>query len=193
MKKYDPELHPKLVMAMVANGALEKEIITALNITKRVFDIWYVTYPEFAAALVIGDDISLANARVERSLFEMANGYEMDAVKIFNDGGDILKVPYKEQVPKNFNAAKYWLSNRSPDKWAKNDDGINKTTNTLNVNMVQSLGTEELQSLLKFLKGAVSTPSKGMVRLDTPLPVEDLQPVPDDASVTEESNDGQKV
>jgi hypothetical protein len=46
-----------------------------------------------------------ADNRVERSLYERANGYSYDAVKIFCDkNGNITKVPYIEHVPPDVTA-----------------------------------------------------------------------------------------
>ena len=52
--------------------------------------------------------------RVERSLYERANGYSYDAVKIFMPAGAKKPVyaPYIEHVPPDVTAAIFWLKNR---------------------------------------------------------------------------------
>ena len=42
-------------------------------------------YPEFSEAIRVGKDA--ANKRVEHSLFQRANGYNYDAVKVFMPAG----------------------------------------------------------------------------------------------------------
>jgi hypothetical protein len=55
---------------------------------------------------------------VERSLYECANGYSDDAVKIFCDkNGNVTKVPYQEHVPPDVTACIFWLKNRKPADW----------------------------------------------------------------------------
>jgi len=60
-----------------------------------------------------------ADSRVERSLFERANGYSYDAVKIFMPAGAKKPVyaPYVEHVPPDTTAAIFWLKNRDPAHW----------------------------------------------------------------------------
>jgi hypothetical protein len=60
-----------------------------------------------------------ADSRVERSLYERANGYTYDAVKIFMPAGAKKPVyaPYREHVPPDTTAAIFWLKNRDPARW----------------------------------------------------------------------------
>jgi L-alanine-DL-glutamate epimerase-like enolase superfamily enzyme len=54
---------------------------------------------------------------VERSLYERANGYTYDAVKIFMPAGAKKPVyaPYVEHMPRDVTAGIFWLKNRDPD------------------------------------------------------------------------------
>jgi hypothetical protein len=59
-----------------------------------------------------------ADNRVERSLYERANGYSYDAEKIFCDkNGKVTRVPYREHVPPDVTAGIFWLKNRDPAHW----------------------------------------------------------------------------
>jgi hypothetical protein len=57
--------------------------------------------------------------RVERSLYERANGYNYDAVKIFMPAGSKqpVVVHYTEHCPPDVGAAFIWLKNRDPERW----------------------------------------------------------------------------
>ena len=57
--------------------------------------------------------------RVERSLYERANGYSYDAVKIFMPAGakEPVIVHYTEHCPPDVGAAFIWLKNRDPERW----------------------------------------------------------------------------
>ena len=84
---------------------------------------WRLEHPEFCDATKVGKEI--ADDRVERSLYERGVGYTVDAVKIFNDGGKPLVVPYQQHIPPDVSAAKHWLNNRRPDRWReKLDHGV---------------------------------------------------------------------
>lgn len=166
---YDPEYHPKRAAELVLNGATDRDLIVEFHINRTVLSRWMTQYPEFAAACKISREASLADARVERSVYEMANGYYVPAVKIMQYKGEVIKVPYKKYIPKDLNAAKYWLINRDPANWGRgaessqnNDD---KTPTTINVNMLRSMSTEQLHNVLQVLKGLMS-PNQALGRLD---------------------------
>jgi hypothetical protein len=73
--------------------------------------------PAHAAAIKVGK--AVGNERVERSLYERANGYNYDAVKIFMPAGakQPVIVHYTEHVPADVGAAFIWLKNRDPERW----------------------------------------------------------------------------
>ncbi len=56
---------------------------------------------------------------VERRFYERAVGYTYDAVKVFMPAGAVEPVyaRYREHVPPDVNAARFWLQNRRPDRW----------------------------------------------------------------------------
>jgi hypothetical protein len=57
--------------------------------------------------------------RVERSLYQRANGYNYEAVKIFMPAGSKqpVVVHYIEHMPPDVTAGMFWLKNRDPDNW----------------------------------------------------------------------------
>jgi hypothetical protein len=57
--------------------------------------------------------------RVERSLYERANGYNYEATKIFMPAGSKqpVVVHYIEHCPPDVGAAFIWLKNRDPERW----------------------------------------------------------------------------
>jgi hypothetical protein len=57
--------------------------------------------------------------RVERSLYERANGYNYEAVKIFMPANREKPVyaKYIEHIPPDTTAAIFWLKNRDPQHW----------------------------------------------------------------------------
>ena len=57
--------------------------------------------------------------RVARSLYERANGYNYETVKIFMPAGakSPVIVPYVEHVPPDVTAGIFWMKNRDPANW----------------------------------------------------------------------------
>ena len=96
-------------------GANDKQIAEHLGITVRCLAKWRDKYPAFRKAILDGKEV--ADAEVAEALYNRARGYSHDAVKIFNNNGQILEAPYIEHYPPDVNAAKLWLTNRQPQAW----------------------------------------------------------------------------
>ena len=78
---------------------------------------WKRQREEFRNALKVGK--AEADNRVERSLYERANGYSYDAVKIFMPAGakEPVYAPYVEHMPPDVTACIFWMKNRMPERW----------------------------------------------------------------------------
>lgn len=96
-------------------GATDVELADFFEVTITTVCNWKARYPEFLAALKSGKDV--ADDRVERSLYQKANGYTHDAVKIFQYEGVPVVVPYREHVPPDTTACIFWLKNRRKEQW----------------------------------------------------------------------------
>jgi Homeodomain-like domain len=100
---------------LCTQGATDVEIADALKVSARTLYRWQAEHPEFCQALKLGKDV--ADERVVRSLFHRAVGYEFDSVKIMQDKGRPVIVPFREHVPADPGAAFNWLKNRRPTEW----------------------------------------------------------------------------
>lgn len=96
-------------------GATDQELADFFEVNVSTIHRWKISHPEFCDALKTGK--AAADERVERSLFAKATGFEHDAVKIFNDEGIPLVVPYREKVAPDTTACIFWLKNRRPQEW----------------------------------------------------------------------------
>jgi hypothetical protein len=105
--KLDPKALPSVKRGRQGNRyALSVARVTALGCLK--FQAW-----------MQGRRVRPERRRVERSLYERANGYSYDAVKIFMPAGSKqpVVVHYTEHCPPDVGAAFIWLKNRDPDRW----------------------------------------------------------------------------
>lgn len=96
-------------------GLTDEQLATYFDVGVVTIRNWKAKYPEFLSALKDGKDH--ADAEVARSLYQRATGYSHEAVKIFNDQGSPLLVPYIERYPPDTTACIFWLKNRRPKEW----------------------------------------------------------------------------
>jgi hypothetical protein len=52
-------------------------------------------------------------------LHERVRGYSYNSVKIMQNEGQVIVVPYVDHVPPNVGAIKMWLTNRRPNEWSE--------------------------------------------------------------------------
>ncbi len=97
------------------SGATDQEVANSLKIHVSTLYRWQAEHPEFCEALKAGKE--LADERVVRSLYHRAVGYTYPAVKIMQDKGYPVIVPYTEHVPPDVVAGIFWLKNRRPAEW----------------------------------------------------------------------------
>lgn len=98
-----------------ARGATLYELAELLGVTRMTIHRWRLQHKEFCDAISIGK--SFADQRVEESLYERAVGYSYNSVKIMQNEGTPVIVPYVAHVPPDVAAIKHWLANRQPKKW----------------------------------------------------------------------------
>jgi hypothetical protein len=118
--KYRPEFAEIAHKLTQALGATDKEVADFLSIDDATLYRWRHTHPEFCEALKVGKDV--ADQRVKQSLYRRAIGYKHDAVKVFNNNGEAMLVPFTEHYPPDTTAAIFWLKNRDPDQWRDKQD-----------------------------------------------------------------------
>lgn len=97
-------------------GATDAELADFFGVDVRTIPRWSAQYEEFCQALKVGKDA--ADARVERSLFQRAVGFEMEAVKITAPQyGTPKVVRYREAIAPDVTACIFWLKNRRREEW----------------------------------------------------------------------------
>lgn len=102
-------------------GATDKELGEFFGVSAQTINAWKKSQPDFLDSITRGK--TLADANVAEKLYKRALGYKHQAVKIFNEKGEALIVPYTERFPPDTQAASLWLRNRQPNKWRGTPDG----------------------------------------------------------------------
>lgn len=96
-------------------GATDARLAEFFDVEETTINNWKISQPSFFESIKKGKQN--ADAMVAKSLFHRATGYHQPAVKIFNDQGEPLIVPYTERFPPDTTAAIFWLKNRQPAMW----------------------------------------------------------------------------
>lgn len=112
--KYKPE-YEEQAYKLALLGATDADLADFFGVTEKTIRNWKKDHKGFLPALKKGK--AEADAHVADRLFKRATGYTHEAVKIFNDGGKPLVVPYEKHYPPDTTAAIFWLKNRQPEAW----------------------------------------------------------------------------
>lgn len=112
--KYKPE-YVQQAEKLCMLGATDIEIADFFKVEVRTLYRWKGEYEEFCQALKVSKEV--ADARVERSLFARANGYEHDEVDIRVVMHEVVQTPIRKYYPPDTAAAIFWLKNRKPAQW----------------------------------------------------------------------------
>jgi len=111
---YRPE-YDEQAFRLCLLGATDKMLADAFDVSEQTINAWKQAQPSFLESLTRGK--VKADADVASSLYRRALGYSHDAVKIFNQNGAEMVVPYTEHYPPDTTAAIFWLKNRQSGKW----------------------------------------------------------------------------
>jgi hypothetical protein len=138
---YDPE-YVRQVERLCDLGATDDEIAEFFGVSVRTIHRWKIDHPDFCHAMKIGK--SAADDRVERSLYNMAQGYayvEQVVVKVRDsEGGESVEVVDVQKFqPADKTAAIFWAKNRRRKQWSE----------TMNVNVrFEDMTDEQIEAEL---------------------------------------------
>lgn len=127
-------------------GATDKELADFFNITLGTLHNWKVAHPEFLSSIRAGK--AALDERVEDSLYHKAMGYTYDAVKIFNNDGEIIEHAYREHIPPSDTAMIFWLKNRRPERWRDKSDHDHSHTHDLKM-QGESVSIADAQAMFR--------------------------------------------
>lgn len=118
---YKPE-YAKQAEVACRLGATDRDLAELFQVSTVTLNAWKVQFPEFLNSLK--QDKAIADARVERSLFQRAVGYshEEDDIRVIEN--QIVVTPTIKHYPPDTTACIFWLKNRMPEQYRANpEDG----------------------------------------------------------------------
>lgn len=119
--KYNALYHDDWAWSLAAMGATNDEIADAMGVSKRTILRWAKEHESFGKALSEGKGVS--DAKVIRSLYQMATGYEYTEEKRiveYDTDGSVKPVRVEKttkHVQPSVAAQCFWLKNRQRDRW----------------------------------------------------------------------------
>ena len=96
-------------------GATEKELADFLHVTEATITNWKNSDPKFLAALKAGKEE--ADAKVSKSLYRRAIGYEHSDIHFSSYEGDVTQTEYTKLYPPDPTSCIFWLKNRRRQDW----------------------------------------------------------------------------
>ena len=96
-------------------GAIDKDIADFFGVGVTSLDRWKKAHKEFKQALKQGKEI--ADAKVVKSLYLRATGYDHPDLHFASYEGDIFSEEYTKHIPPDVTACIFWLKNRDSANW----------------------------------------------------------------------------
>lgn len=96
-------------------GAIDSQLADFFEVSEVTINTWKKEHPEFLESISEGKRV--ADADVEKSLYQRAMGYSHPEEKVFCNMGDITTHDTIKQYPPETAAAIFWLKNRKPKEW----------------------------------------------------------------------------
>lgn len=150
---YNEKYHVDWAWSLALKGATDEEIAEAFHISVRTLHRWKKTHPELLTALEEGKDV--ADAKVKRSLYRRAVGYEAKEVTQIIEQDPATgtqrvsktQVTTKHIVPDTM-ACMYWLNNRSKGEFSQRQEVT--LGGSVRTSPMEKLTEDELRSLARL-------------------------------------------
>ena len=150
---YNEKYHVDWAWSLALKGATDEEIAKAFHISVRTLHRWKKTHPELLTALEEGKDV--ADAKVKRSLYQRAVGYEAKEVTQIIEQDPATgtqrvsktQVTTKHIVPDTM-ACMYWLNNRSKGEFSQRQEVT--LGGSVRTSPMEKLTEDELRSLARL-------------------------------------------
>lgn len=150
---YNEKYHVDWAWSLALKGATDEEIAEAFHISVRTLHRWKKTHPELLRALEEGKDV--ADAKVKRSLYQRAVGYEAKEVTQIIEQDPATgtqrvsktQVTTKHIVPDTM-ACMYWLNNRSKGEFSQRQEVT--LGGSVRTSPMEKLTEDELRSLARL-------------------------------------------
>lgn len=152
--KYNPNIHDEVIWMLKSCGIEDKEIAEKMGIDYSTIFRWLKKNESFREKYEEGE--KLASAKVQRSLYERATGYEKEEVdtKIsYDKDGNPKPVTITKKIkhiPGDIQAIIFWLKNREPGYWKDKVEAEITGGDGLAYSLLEHIKSIDLNSLEKM-------------------------------------------
>jgi hypothetical protein len=112
--KFNP-INLDVVELLAKKGFTDREISICLNVTEQTFNNWKKANQKFFESLKSWK--AEADEKVEKSLYERAQGYSHPDTWVGQYQGEIITKDIVKHYPPDATSMIFWLKNRQPAKW----------------------------------------------------------------------------
>lgn len=112
--KYKPEFNDQ-AKKLCLLGATDDDLANFFGVTDTTIKTWKKKHKGFLASLK--EAKIEADAKVVRSLYQRATGYDHIDTHFSNYEGEVTATEYMKHFIPDVTACIFWLKNRQPDKW----------------------------------------------------------------------------
>ena len=112
---YKPDYARQARVVCALLGAIDTDLAELFNVDRSTIYDWKNKSPEFADALKQGK--AELDAKVEKSLYERASGYEAPEDKVIFQDGEPQVMQITKRYPPDATSMIFWLKNRQPERW----------------------------------------------------------------------------
>lgn len=149
--KFDEDTEAKVVK-MAKIGLTDAQMAELLDVTEQTFNNWKKAKPKFFESLKSAK--AVADAEVERSLYERAMGYRHPDTKMFYDkDAGVVSEEYIKHYPPDVTACIFWLKNRKPSEWRDKVDHDHSGKIQAEAKIEPTMADDELMKRIKELTG----------------------------------------
>ena len=161
LAKYDEWLTEEGLIKLegyARDGMVDRELASAMGISRTTLNKWKDKFPQMAAVLKCGKEI--ADRKVENALFDKCTGktvtlkkplkvkrveYDQKTGKKIAEHEEVIQAEQEEYIPADTKAIQFWLTNRKPDVWKNKVEIDNKEDGEeTGIIQIETEGNEEL-------------------------------------------------
>ncbi len=124
---YNEKYHDDWAWSLSLKGATDEEIAKAFGISVRTLHRWKIAHPSLMERMREGKEI--ADAKVERCLYQRATGYDAKDVEQIIDTDPTTGTQRisrtrvnTKHIPPDTMACMYWLNNRQRNNWSQRQE-----------------------------------------------------------------------
>lgn len=155
ISKYNAEYHDDWAWSLAMKGATDDEIAQAFGISTRTLNRWKNEHQSFVEALTTGKEV--ADAKVEKTLYKRALGYEVKDVEQIVENDPVTGRPVigkqrilTKHVAPDTMAIMYWLNNRKKHTGEWSQSQKVELSGTVNGVDLSKLSDDDLTAIAKY-------------------------------------------